>query len=489
MKIISLRMLPSFSYIPPPTNIIPSVHHVPDGKASRKNWTEWDTDGFRIGVARSFKKYIKFMGKDYFSIVFRVSLMFSTLETIPASNHNHNHTASAAAGPDPTSTAIAFPSHRPQPDTTATMTAVTAPKRTAAGRYKCRPIVYSEGGDSDEWSDHSNSEEGSQKRPRTDVVMTRSQSRLSEGIDDSSRETPPDNSTLLQSPVSFGARDADPFDNTPIHSPVQSGAHGVDPLDNPPINPPTSRSPDRGIPCVGGEDLGPALGVARNRDPHSSTTPVIEKNAPSNTTSTDPPSIANDADTAATPPAGDTSSEVSSRTTPTVIPSFLTVAPKKNKESVYNYLASCEDFHFQELLQAYIDFEKAAVTLGVTGSLSTTGRPSQISSWIRSARPSALPQSTNLREYGSSVVAWWYSLQPSWRKLGCGTPSREDGEFDCLLKPGINGLVNVVILAYWWSNFLAKFPTDSEAEGSRYRWFVTDVSWVLSKLLETAQSE
>jgi len=41
----------------------PSVHHVPDGKTSRQNWTEWDQVGFRTGVTRSYKKYIKSMGK------------------------------------------------------------------------------------------------------------------------------------------------------------------------------------------------------------------------------------------------------------------------------------------------------------------------------------------------------------------------------------------------------------------------------------------
>ena len=172
-----------------------------------------------------------------------------------------------------------------------------------------------------------------------------------------------------------------------------------------------------------------------------------------------------------------------------MIPSFLTVAPRKNKDSVYSYLANSEDFHFQDLLQVYLDFENAAVTLGIVGLFSTAKRPSQISWWIRSARPSTLPELPDLHGYGLSVVNWWYSLQPGWRALGCGSSSRENGGFDCLLQPGINGLLNVVILAYWWSNALVKSGADSEEEGLKYRWFVGDVLWVLLKLLEAMQSK
>lgn len=54
----------------------PRVHHVPDGKGSRKNWTEWDMNGFQTGVARPFKKYIRSMGE---SALFTVVLCLSYL--------------------------------------------------------------------------------------------------------------------------------------------------------------------------------------------------------------------------------------------------------------------------------------------------------------------------------------------------------------------------------------------------------------------------
>ena len=68
------------------TNVPDSVHYVPDGKASRQNWTDWDTDSFRIGVARPFRKYIKFMGK------FLVTVTLCTPYTDVAQNPFQNPT-------------------------------------------------------------------------------------------------------------------------------------------------------------------------------------------------------------------------------------------------------------------------------------------------------------------------------------------------------------------------------------------------------------
>ena len=73
--------------------------------------------------------------------------------------------------------------------------------------------------------------------------------------------------------------------------------------------------------------------------------------------------------------------------------------------------------------------------------------------------------------------------------MECSSPSQEEGgTLDCLFQPGINGLLNIVILVYWWSNGLVGSGTDSEAESLRYRWFIADVVWVLSKLLKTIRS-
>ena len=44
------------------TNLPLSVHYFPEDKARRKNWTEYDEEAFKNGVARPFVKYIHWMG-------------------------------------------------------------------------------------------------------------------------------------------------------------------------------------------------------------------------------------------------------------------------------------------------------------------------------------------------------------------------------------------------------------------------------------------
>jgi hypothetical protein len=81
-----------------------------------------------------------------------------------------------------------------------------------------------------------------------------------------------------------------------------------------------------------------------------------------------------------------------------------------------------------------------------------------------------------------SIFAWWSSLQPSWRPFERGVVSREvHGEWGHLCAPRINGLLNVVILVYWWSRILEEQkPADSIR--ADYHFFADDVSWVLSNL-------
>lgn len=173
----------------------------------------------------------------------------------------------------------------------------------------------------------------------------------------------------------------------------------------------------------------------------------------------------------------------------TAIPKFLAIIPKKSKTNVYDYLSTSQDPHFRSLLQTYIRFENAAASLDKTGSLSTTKRPDQIPSWIRAARAGTTPSWSNLRDYGTSVIEWWSFLQPDWRVLECGKNMRKEGTLDGLCQPGINGLLNIVILAYWWSNGIRDSSTDSRSEEKRYHWFVNDVSWVLFELVKVVASE
>ena len=62
--------------------------------------------------------------------------------------------------------------------------------------------------------------------------------------------------------------------------------------------------------------------------------------------------------------------------------------------------------------------------------------------------------------------------------------SRVAGDWEHLYQPGINGLLNIVILAYWWVRILEERGTPID---ETYTWFVSDVTWVLSRLAGVAR--
>lgn len=365
--------------------------------------------------------------------------------------------------PTTVSTATGVP-HGPQPGASPsfpqrgnalTPSATTAPKRTAAGRYKKRPVVYTEDEDSDKGSDRtSDSERILPKRLRRGTIATRGPSEPTEDTGDSSDNLPPDISTLLQSP-------------TP------SSRHSGDPSGDTDSNASRLQSPDQSS-HADWETTGCNTPLP--------TIPTTKETLLSNVS----PTESRDVGATGIRTTGDVSPKTGSHTAATtVVPKFLTITPKKSKASIYSYLIRREDPHFQNLLKVYIAFENIAAASGQAGSLSTTGRPPQVSWWIRSARFSTLPPLSDLHDYGSSVISWWSHLQPSWRELDYPRSNRDNGAFGCLVQPGINGLLNIIILAYWWSNGLTEAGGEGDAEDQRYHWFVADVSWVLLKLVET----
>ena len=76
-------------------------------------------------------------------------------------------------------------------------------------------------------------------------------------------------------------------------------------------------------------------------------------------------------------------------------------------------------------------------------------------------------------------MTWWISLQPAWQKIQPGQTSRVGGNWECLYQPGINGLLNIIVLAHWWARILEE---RDGAVDDRYSWFISDFTWVLTQL-------
>ena len=168
------------------------------------------------------------------------------------------------------------------------------------------------------------------------------------------------------------------------------------------------------------------------------------------------------------------------------VPTFLLSHGKgKRAVNIFRYLQDVGDPRFQRVLFYYLRFEINHGS-GASGSLSTTNRPAEIGYWSSRARPANLPDYTRgkrtFADFVSSILTWWASIQPPWRVIKREKVSREVlGGWDDLRAPRINGLLNVVILVYWWIKFLDELEPGGSARAD-YEWFAEDVAWVFLKL-------
>ena len=171
---------------------------------------------------------------------------------------------------------------------------------------------------------------------------------------------------------------------------------------------------------------------------------------------------------------------------PAKVPAFLRSHGKGNRRvDIFEYLDKLRDPHFRRILFYYIRFE-ANDKSGAGGSLPTGGRPAEISQWTSRAHPASLPDYTKGKRtfsmFVDSVCTWWGSLQPQWRSFARGVVSHDiHGGWDVLHAPRINGLLNIVILAFWWAQFLEEQNPEGGIR-AEYEFFANDVAWVFSHL-------
>lgn len=168
------------------------------------------------------------------------------------------------------------------------------------------------------------------------------------------------------------------------------------------------------------------------------------------------------------------------------VPAFLLSHSKGSRQvNIFKYLNELQDPHFQQVLYHYIKFETGDGS-NANGTLPTAGRPVEISQWTSRARPANLPDykkgGRTFRMFMDSILDWWSSIQPSWRPSEPGTVSREvRGDWEALRAPRINGLLNVVILVYWWGRILEECAPEDGVRAD-YECFADDVAWVFSHL-------
>lgn len=169
-----------------------------------------------------------------------------------------------------------------------------------------------------------------------------------------------------------------------------------------------------------------------------------------------------------------------------MVPAFLRSHGKgTRKVDIFEYLNKVQDPRFRQVLFQYINFETNDKS-GASGSLPTKKRPVEIGQWSSRARPASLPEFTEggraLSAFADSVLTWWGSIQPPWRSFEHGTVSRKiQGDWGALHAPRVNGMLNIVVLAYWWVQALEQQNTKGTVR-TDYEFFADDVAWVLFHL-------
>ncbi|KAJ6503631.1 hypothetical protein C8R45DRAFT_779465, partial [Mycena sanguinolenta] len=119
-------------------------------------------------------------------------------------------------------------------------------------------------------------------------------------------------------------------------------------------------------------------------------------------------------------------------------------------------------------------------------ALSAQGRPEAVGWWVQRARkaralPPGLDEPDAREDFYESVVRWWISVNPGWRKEGVAEPGdfmacglkQQAGDLDGL-PAGLNGLTSVIACLWWW------YRAAGSVEGTPlWRKMVQDIHWVL----------
>ena len=109
---------------------------------------------------------------------------------------------------------------------------------------------------------------------------------------------------------------------------------------------------------------------------------------------------------------------------------------------------------WEKLVQLWVEFEQKE-GFEESGKLGTAGRPDCIFQWKKRARSSTWrPDISNVSTFEREFRAWWISLQPTWRVSEGKIVSGGKGDWDVLRKPGLNGLICMLVGLFYWGTFV-----------------------------------
>lgn len=187
---------------------------------------------------------------------------------------------------------------------------------------------------------------------------------------------------------------------------------------------------------------------------------------------------------------------------PPVIPAVPEGAPKY----VVNALGLCAwvegDECWVKLVQHWLRFDQEAgfkPTSKELARLPTSGRPSEVGTWISHARSAMFRPEVVLPRFADEFAAWWKGMQPEGRDaldegfMSLTTQATTD--WTELRVSGPNGMVNVIGALAWWRKAVYALPKENvsktgrsgqkrELELQKLNDALKDVSYVLGQLLK-----
>ncbi|TFK17978.1 hypothetical protein FA15DRAFT_710307 [Coprinopsis marcescibilis] len=113
---------------------------------------------------------------------------------------------------------------------------------------------------------------------------------------------------------------------------------------------------------------------------------------------------------------------------------------------------------WDECLEAWVAFENMVLILD--GSVSrlpnTSPRPEELTKWVQKKnwQPKEAPVS-DAASFGNQWLTWWNGMQPKWRRNPVGElplPIDKSKSMAALKKPGLTGMVQVMVGLKWWSS-------------------------------------
>lgn len=182
----------------------------------------------------------------------------------------------------------------------------------------------------------------------------------------------------------------------------------------------------------------------------------------------------------------------------------IPAVPEGAPKYVENALVLCSwvegDASWGNLVQGWLRFDEAAEfkpSSKQLGRLPTSGRPSEVGTWISHARSATFRPEVVLPRFADEFALWWKGMQPEGRDTleegFIGLARGDSIDWTQLRISGPNGMVNVVGALAWWHKAVYALPKENatktgrsgqkrELELKKLKEALNDVLYVLGQL-------